>query len=44
MSFRPTIKFCCQCGSPVKHAIPDDGDTRVRAICPPAALCTIKTR
>lgn len=34
MSFRPAIKFCCQCGSPVKHAIPDDGDTRVRAICP----------
>lgn len=30
---RPTIRFCDQCGAPVQHAIPDDGDTRVRAIC-----------
>jgi ADP-ribose pyrophosphatase YjhB (NUDIX family) len=34
MSYRPTIKFCNQCGSAVKHSVPADGDTRVRAICP----------
>lgn len=34
MSFRSTIKFCNQCGSAVQHAVPDDGDTRTRAICP----------
>ena len=34
MSFRPTIKFCNQCGTAVEHAVPTDGDTRVRAICP----------
>lgn len=34
MSFRPPIKFCNQCGSAVNHAIPNDGDTRIRAICP----------
>jgi len=34
MSFRPPIKFCNQCGSAVQHAVPTDGDTRVRAICP----------
>lgn len=34
MSVRTTIKFCNQCGGAVKHAVPEDGDTRVRAICP----------
>ena len=34
MSFRAAIKFCSQCGQAVRHAVPDDGDTRVRAICP----------
>lgn len=38
MSFRPSIKFCSQCGSAVQHAIPDDGDTRIRAICPACKL------
>lgn len=33
MSLRPSIKFCSQCGSAVQHAIPNDGDTRMRAIC-----------
>ena len=34
MSFRPTIKFCNQCGAAVEYAVPHDGDTRTRAICP----------
>ena len=38
MSLRPSIKFCSQCGSAVQHAVPDDGDTRVRAICPSCAI------
>lgn len=37
MSLRPSIKFCSQCGSTVQHVVPDDGDTRVRAICPSCA-------
>jgi ADP-ribose pyrophosphatase YjhB (NUDIX family) len=28
------IKHCKQCGTAVTHRIPDDGDTKVRAICP----------
>lgn len=28
------ILHCRQCGSTVEHRVPDDGDTRVRAICP----------
>jgi ADP-ribose pyrophosphatase YjhB (NUDIX family) len=28
------IKHCRQCGSAVQHRIPDDGDTKVRAVCP----------
>jgi len=28
------ILHCRQCGTPVEHRVPDDGDTRVRAICP----------
>ena len=28
------IKHCRQCGSAVQHRIPDDGDTKLRAVCP----------
>jgi ADP-ribose pyrophosphatase YjhB (NUDIX family) len=28
------IKHCRQCGSAVQHRIPDDGDTKPRAVCP----------
>ena len=31
---RPLIKHCRQCGTPVQYRIPDDGDTRERAVCP----------
>ncbi|MBX9935841.1 MAG: NUDIX hydrolase [Burkholderiaceae bacterium] len=33
MSFHPPIKHCRQCGAPVLYRLPDDGDTRQRAIC-----------
>ena len=32
--FRSQIKHCRACGSAVAHRLPDDGDTRMRAICP----------
>ena len=28
------IKHCRQCGAAVEHRVPDDGDTRERAVCP----------
>ena len=28
------IKHCKQCGKAVEHRIPDDGDTKIRAVCP----------
>jgi ADP-ribose pyrophosphatase YjhB (NUDIX family) len=31
---RPPIKYCSQCGTAVVYRIPDDGDTKVRAVCP----------
>lgn len=31
---RSQIKHCRQCGTLVEHRVPDDGDTRPRAICP----------
>jgi ADP-ribose pyrophosphatase YjhB (NUDIX family) len=31
---RSPIKHCRACGTGVVHRLPDDGDTRVRAICP----------
>lgn len=34
MLLRPTIRHCRQCGTPVEHRVPDDGDTRERAVCP----------
>lgn len=29
-----SIKYCRRCGSAVQYRIPDDGDTRERAVCP----------
>jgi len=31
---RPPIKHCKECGTAVNYRIPDDGDTKLRAICP----------
>ena len=31
---RAPIKHCRQCGSAVEYRVPDDGDTRQRAVCP----------
>ncbi|WP_332815368.1 NUDIX hydrolase [Ramlibacter sp.] len=33
-AFRTSIKYCRDCGSPVVLRVPDDGDTRERAVCP----------
>ncbi|MCB2001280.1 MAG: NUDIX hydrolase [Burkholderiaceae bacterium] len=35
---RSQIKHCRNCGTAVVHRIPDDGDTRERAVCPQCAL------
>ncbi|HEX5805671.1 MAG TPA: NUDIX hydrolase [Macromonas sp.] len=32
--FRAPIKHCRQCGTEVEHRVPDDGDTKTRAVCP----------
>ena len=32
--FRSPIQFCRTCGTAVVYRIPDDGDTRERAVCP----------
>ncbi len=34
MIFRRPIKHCRECGAAVSYRLPDDGDTRERAICP----------
>lgn len=34
MTFRRTIKHCRECGAAVTYRVPDDGDTRQRAVCP----------
>ncbi len=34
MMFQRTIRCCRTCGSAVEYRIPDDGDTRERAVCP----------
>ncbi len=34
MTFRSLIHFCRACGTAVQHRVPDDGDTRERAVCP----------
>ncbi len=31
---RPPIKHCRQCGTQVDYRVPDDGDTKERAVCP----------
>lgn len=31
---RSQIHHCRQCGTRVEHRVPDDGDTKVRAVCP----------
>jgi ADP-ribose pyrophosphatase YjhB (NUDIX family) len=31
---RPPIKYCKDCGAAVVYRIPDDGDTKPRAVCP----------
>jgi ADP-ribose pyrophosphatase YjhB (NUDIX family) len=33
MITRPPIRFCTSCGSAVAYRLPDDGDTKKRAIC-----------
>ena len=40
MMFDRTIRHCRQCGAPVARRLPDDGDTKLRAIC---TACTTKT-
>ncbi len=37
MSFRTPIKHCRNCGVEVMYRVPDDGDTRERAVCPSCA-------
>lgn len=34
MLTRPIIKHCKNCGTAVVYRVPDDGDTRERAVCP----------
>ena len=34
MTSRSPVQYCRHCGSAVEHRVPDDGDTRVRAVCP----------
>ncbi|MBA2963301.1 MULTISPECIES: NUDIX hydrolase [Ramlibacter] len=34
MPFRTPIKHCRNCGKDVVYRVPDDGDTRERAVCP----------
>lgn len=34
MTLRSPIKFCRECGHSVTYRVPDDGDTRARAVCP----------
>lgn len=34
VNHRSNIKHCRACGTAVAHRIPDDGDTRLRAVCP----------
>jgi ADP-ribose pyrophosphatase YjhB (NUDIX family) len=34
---RPPINYCKQCGAAVVYRIPDDGDTKTRAVCPACA-------
>jgi ADP-ribose pyrophosphatase YjhB (NUDIX family) len=36
--YRPPQKHCRTCGTSVIHRLPDDGDTRKRAVCPACGL------
>jgi ADP-ribose pyrophosphatase YjhB (NUDIX family) len=38
---RPLIKFCKSCGSAVNYRLPDDGDTKARAICTALSCGTV---
>lgn len=29
-----TVRYCRACGTAVQNRVPDDGDTKVRAVCP----------
>lgn len=37
VNFRSHIKHCRACGTAVTYRVPDDGDTRTRAVCPACA-------
>jgi ADP-ribose pyrophosphatase YjhB (NUDIX family) len=41
MFTRSIINFCKSCGSPVTYRLPDDGDTKERAICTAQACKTV---
>ena len=32
--YRPQLKYCRNCGTAVVYRLPDDGDTKLRAVCP----------
>ena len=34
MTYRSPIKHCRACGTAVVYRLPDDGDTKQRAVCP----------
>ncbi len=34
MTSRAPVDYCRRCGTKVEHRLPDDGDTKIRAICP----------
>ena len=34
MIYRSPVKYCRSCGTAVDYRLPDDGDTKVRAVCP----------
>ena len=34
MNFRSPLKHCRNCGTAVVYRVPDDGDTKTRAVCP----------
>lgn len=33
-----SIRFCRACATPIEHRVPDNGDTRVRAVCPACGI------
>ncbi|MEN5181237.1 NUDIX hydrolase [Comamonas odontotermitis] len=38
MTSRAPVDYCRQCGTKVEHRIPDDGDTKIRAVCPACSV------